>query len=292
MAFWSGEKLAARLPSLLGSQFDPNAVKSARYALRIGAEVYVTSSRASGGPKHGVTLPLKANEAFKIPPGQFAFLLTEESVVVPDDALALISIKTHLKYRGLVNVSGFHVDPGWKGHLKFGIYNAGPADVQLRRGDEMFLIWYADLDQKSVRLYKNTPSKGAPHIPAEYTSNMVGQIYSPQVLADRIRKIENWMVAIWTLIIATLGAVVLVLVSNVLEDKKPAAQIFVAPQAAPATTSSTPATGSKEGANTPAGAAIPQSDSTVTPHQTGPVAASQSGKKHSDDAKPIAPATK
>ena len=51
---------------------------------------------------------------FTIPPGQFAFLLTEEVVSVPPDALAFISIRAKTKFRGLVNVSGFHVDPGYQ----------------------------------------------------------------------------------------------------------------------------------------------------------------------------------
>src|SRR5437870_3190135 len=116
MSFWSGEKLLHRLPSLLGSDFNKDCVKSARYTLHVGAEVYVTSSTASGGPRKGVTVRLGHKASFKIPPGQFAFLLTEERIKVPNYALAFISIKTSLKYRGLVNVSGFHVDPGWDGH--------------------------------------------------------------------------------------------------------------------------------------------------------------------------------
>ena len=59
-------------------------------------------------------------------PGQFAFLLTDEIVEVPDSAMALISIKAKIKWRGLINVSGFHVDPGFKGRLIFSVYNAGP----------------------------------------------------------------------------------------------------------------------------------------------------------------------
>ena len=50
-----------------------------------------------------------------IPPGQFAFLLTAETVTMPDNAIAFISIKARLKFNGLINISGFHVDPGYRG---------------------------------------------------------------------------------------------------------------------------------------------------------------------------------
>jgi dCTP deaminase len=254
MAFWSGEKLAARLPHLLGKHFNPDAVKCARYTMRIGAEAFVTSSKAYGGPKRGVTIPLKPNESFKIPPGQFAFLVTEESIEVPNDALALISIRTDLKFRGLVNVSGFHVDPGWKGHLKFGIYNAGSANVHLRRGQEMFLIWYADLDRTSEKTYKKSASKGGAFIPEEYASNMSGQIYSPQVLAGLIRRLENKLIAIYYIAGAILAAAILIAVTNWLNSEPKAAerQFILVPQVAPWPTSSMPTTsaGQPEGRQT------------------------------------------
>lgn len=56
---------------------------------------------------------------FTIPKGQFALLITEEIVKVPNNALAFISFKAKYKYKGLINVSGFHVDPGWYGKLTF-----------------------------------------------------------------------------------------------------------------------------------------------------------------------------
>ena len=68
-----------------------------------------------------------------IPPGQFGLLITEEVVQVPMDAIAFISIKAGIKFRGLVNVSGFHADPGFSGKLKFAVYNAGSQRLVLDR---------------------------------------------------------------------------------------------------------------------------------------------------------------
>jgi dCTP deaminase len=53
---------------------------------------------------------------------------------------------------GLINVSGFHVDPGFYGKLIYAVYNAGPSEIHLSRGTEMFLIWFADLDKLAPRL--------------------------------------------------------------------------------------------------------------------------------------------
>ena len=42
-----------------------------------------------------------------------AMLITEEQVNVPLDAMAFISMKAGKKLGGLINISGFHVDPGF-----------------------------------------------------------------------------------------------------------------------------------------------------------------------------------
>jgi dCTP deaminase len=299
MAFWSGEKLAARLPALLGADFRPHAVKSARYALRVGGEVYVTSSTASGGPRKGVTIRLGENAPFKIPPGQFAFLVTEERVKVPNYAIALISIKTSLKYRGLVNVSGFHVDPGWDGYLKFGIYNAGPQDVHLRRGQDMFLIWYADLDHPTEKIYKNTPAKCGPHIPEEYASNLAGQMYSPQVLAGLIRRLENRLQATWYIFGALLAAVVVVGATNWFESKpksppasaSPTSMSTVQPPAGtlpPVSTAPAP-TGQL---NSPASGEASAAKPLPSGHSTSASSAPTADKRKSTDARSQQPETK
>lgn len=55
-------------------------------------------------------------------------------------------MKSGLKNSGLVNVSGFHVDPGYKGKLLFAIFNAGPQTVTVRCDQDAFLIWFARLE--------------------------------------------------------------------------------------------------------------------------------------------------
>jgi hypothetical protein len=40
--------------------------------------------------------------------------------------MAFISMRTAFKFKGLVNISGFHVDPGYKGKLIFAVFNASP----------------------------------------------------------------------------------------------------------------------------------------------------------------------
>src|SRR5437868_3298454 len=114
MAFWRGERLLANGPSLIapfsGNQIDCNA-----YMLRMGDRYFRTSEGGASTEESQVKKLLDPGESFSIPSGQFAYLLSREVVTVPDHAMAFISMKTHVKFAGLINVSGFHVDPGYVG---------------------------------------------------------------------------------------------------------------------------------------------------------------------------------
>lgn len=180
--------LAEELPLLI-EPFDEALIDCSAYTLRVGREVYITPDQDTKSPGSHTKRQLKDNEPFAIPPGQFAFLITEEYVRIPPTAIAFISMKARVKFGGLVNVSGFHVDPGYHGKLVFSVYNAGPLPVPLQQGMPLFLIWYAYLDrytEKAKRAYK-TP---------EYLDNSLllkasAAIFSPQALTDIVQQQEH-----------------------------------------------------------------------------------------------------
>jgi dCTP deaminase len=191
--FWSGEELALRLPGLI-FPYNPSQVDCASYRLCLGEQAFATSDRFSDGepgvPAIQVLTPSRPNSTINIHPGQFAFLLTEESVEVPKDAIALISMRAGLKFKGLINVSGFHVDPGWKGRLVFGVYNAGPKMLMLERGQDLFLIVFASLDRTSAMTYPGTNNNRA-GIKLEWAEGMAGQVFSPMALQRQMQEIQK-----------------------------------------------------------------------------------------------------
>ncbi len=189
MAFWSSQTLGGRLDELLddpaSARIDCNALE-----LRVGREIYVTPNLDDIYTT--TKRQLAADEPFQIPPGQFAFLLTEEAVSVPAAAMAFISMKATFKMKGLINVSGFHVDPGWNGQLVFAVFNAGPSPVHLQRGLRLFLIWYADLDAASA---SHKTVHGANTISPAIINNLTGgndSLYAlDQRLKDSIKDLEK-----------------------------------------------------------------------------------------------------
>jgi dCTP deaminase len=180
MAFWSGETLEERIKQLI----DPpelDAIDCNAITLRVGQEIYITPELEDAHVRSKQLL--RNNQGFLIPPGQFAFLMTEEVVRVPSHAMAFISMKATFKMKGLVNVSGFHADPGWEGPLIFAVFNAGPSPVHLHRGLPLFLIWYADLDRESQ---KRKTSPGQRQIPPATINNLTGGVNSIHLLDKRL----------------------------------------------------------------------------------------------------------
>ncbi len=183
--FWSTETLRQRLPSLIVG-FKPQNIETASYALTLGSEAYVSPVDGSSDAFTQTVQLLELDECFTIPPGQFGYLISMEKVTIPPDALAFISFKSALKLRGLVNVSGFHVDPGFSGKLIFTVFNAGPAPVHLRSGQPCFLIWYASLDQTTQDV---RTKQGLEHI--DQTQIISGEVPSYAGLRDRIHTLEK-----------------------------------------------------------------------------------------------------
>lgn len=117
---------------------DDDRLQPSSCELRLGNEVFLS------GEKKLVRLGDKTYDV-TLKPGDFAILLTYETVRIPNDLMGMISIKTTYKNMGLVNISGFHVDPGFEGKLTFSVYNAGPTEIILRYEDPIFIIFFAEL---------------------------------------------------------------------------------------------------------------------------------------------------
>lgn len=206
--FWSSETMHLRfVADRLVTPFNPNQIENCAYALSMGPQALLT-----GGDR--IRYELDEGEEFTIPPGQFAQLLTEETVRIPRDALGLISMKSKVKSLGLVNVSGFHVDPGFAGRLRFSVYNAGPSAVRISRGARTFLIWYASLDSPTLNLYQGDGARD--RFNDNDAMGMQGDVSTPQTLSNRVADLEakfgvrekiRWILvgAIVTLLISVFG---------------------------------------------------------------------------------------
>ncbi len=182
MTFWSSQTLEANLSDLVGHE-ETEMVDCNAITLRVGDEIYITPSLDQASPSTHTKKQLGVGESFAIPPGQFGFILTQEVVSLPRDTMGFISLKATFKMRGLINVSGFHVDPGFNGQLIYSVFNAGPAPVHLQRGMSLFLLWVSSLDASSK---KHKTEIGPDHIPPTMINNITGVLDSIFEVQKRI----------------------------------------------------------------------------------------------------------
>lgn len=235
MPFWGGARLVSEgARQGVVSNFDPAQVDCNAYELTLGAEVYVTPGIGENLKEHkklrlapphdktvdGRTVKVGGGIAI-IPPGQFAFLLTEEAVNIPRNAMGFISLKFGVKAKGLINVSGFHVDPGYTGNLVYSVFNAGPSPIHIARGEKLFLLWIADLSGPDEDAYvKRSPGQ------FEISTGMISQIsrenYSLQALSERVEELSKrvLVVTIGAAVVAAVAALLLALLPLLESDEK------------------------------------------------------------------------
>ncbi|MET0063692.1 MAG: hypothetical protein ABW176_15500, partial [Candidatus Thiodiazotropha endolucinida] len=102
-----------------------------------------------------------------------------------------ISMKAKAKFRGLINVSGFHVDPGYSGRLVFSVFNAGPKSLHFKRSDDLFLIWFANLDRQTEEKKNGKPLEA---ISSELINGISGEIQSAHSMSERLENLEKKMI--------------------------------------------------------------------------------------------------
>jgi dCTP deaminase len=189
MSFWSSERWKSQPPPGEASGrnvvdlYDEKRVHQGSYELTLGDSYMVSAADAS-------RKVVKDKEQVCIPPGQFALLTTREVVTIPSNAVGWISIKSTLKLRGLVNISGFHVDPGFSHRLKFAVYNAGGSQVTLTYGAPVFLLWLAHLDRPTQDLYPNAKLDELWPITDSDVMNLSHELASPAKLRVDLDKLD------------------------------------------------------------------------------------------------------
>ena len=159
-------------------RFNPECIHQAGYDLRIGNEVFLSEER----------IPIRLdddNPYVVLPPGQFALIQTYEEVYVPRKYVAFISIRSTYKFQGLINISGFHVDPTYRGHLLYAVQNVGPNDIRLKYKEPVFMIMWSMLTSAWEGPARK---KGYDGIPVE----LMAQLGGPSVtLASLQRRLEE-----------------------------------------------------------------------------------------------------
>lgn len=186
--FLTDKELKEQFANLLpGTVFYDERVSGASYDLSLGEEVYISG-------KEYPELLSNANPFVSIPRGQFALLMTREYIKMPLDHFGMISIKFSIKAQGLINISGFHVDPGFEGTIVFSVFNAGPSDVVLKYEDPVFIIFFCKLEREA-KPYSGS-MQGQRRLPTNLVTSLKGTSASLTDVDKRVRRLETigWVI--------------------------------------------------------------------------------------------------
>lgn len=198
--FLTDKQLRTEFGKLLpGATLHEDRLSGASYDLGLGEEVYISGNEYP-------TILSERKPYVSLPRGQFALLTTDEQVNMPPDYLGMISIKFSWKKLGLINVSGFHIDPGFKGKIIFSVFNAGPSDVVLKYQNPVFMIFFFRLEN-DAQSYKRPEQR---HLPVDLVTSLKGTSASLSDVDKRVTRLETTSTLFWALLIALVGALIAV----------------------------------------------------------------------------------
>lgn len=86
------------------------------------------------------------NQFIIIKPGKFTLLGTKEKISIDDKHIGLVNIKFKYKQKGLINVSGFHINPCYSGNIIFTVFNASFKDIYIKKDECVFTIFFLKLE--------------------------------------------------------------------------------------------------------------------------------------------------
>jgi deoxycytidine triphosphate deaminase len=163
--------------------FDRASLEASGYDIRVGAKGVV------GGEGREVDL---RSEPIQLGPGAYCGVISQEKVKLPDHIVARIGSKRALSYDGVILLTGTVVDPGYEGHLLFGLYNASQRRVQIRQGRKICNIVFERLAKRADKPAPSDPSLKTGNFPDQFIDRMANMDVLPWMqISERVQEIEQ-----------------------------------------------------------------------------------------------------
>jgi len=89
-----------------------------------------------------------------IDPGEVVFVLTEETLELPDNVMAQLSPKRKLSHDGILVLGGFCIDPLYSGKLLVGLYNFSSSRFILEPRRKLIAAIFYELQETEKGLFK------------------------------------------------------------------------------------------------------------------------------------------
>jgi dCTP deaminase len=169
---------------ILKDTFNTNSLEASSYDLRVGMKGII------GG--EGIEIDLVHEKTLEIPPGAYAGIISYEKMNFPKNICARLGSKRALSYDGIILLSGSIVDPGYEGHLLFGLYNASQKKVHIRYGRKICNIVFERLAIEPEKEVQPEPNLINGQFPDAFMDKMANMDVLPWMqISERVKQIEN-----------------------------------------------------------------------------------------------------
>ena len=163
--------------------FQPLCLGASSYDVRVGAKGIL------GGQGEEYDL---SQDSMTLDPGAYCGVISEERLCLPTDICARIGSKRALSYEGVILLTGSMVDPGYQGHLLFGLYNASQKRVILRRGRKICNIVFERLSRPAEQPAPADPDLVRGDFPDAFVDKMANmEVLAWMEISGRVAQIER-----------------------------------------------------------------------------------------------------
>jgi deoxycytidine triphosphate deaminase len=141
-------------------------LEPASYDLRIGSPLI------KGG--ESAQIYLEERGSIIIRAGEFFTFRTHEKLQLTTSYSGHLGPKSYFIQRGLILLAGQHVDPGFKGYLLMGAYNASPRDIVVKYLDKICNIEFHKLAKPASTGAREFPELQSGDIPRDIRDYFMG----------------------------------------------------------------------------------------------------------------------
>lgn len=92
-----------------------------------------------------------------IKPGEVVFVMTQESIELPNNIFCQLSAKRKLSHDGIIILGGFTIDPNYSGKLIFGLYNISSKEYPIRPGKKLVAGVFYKLNEEDTKNFTTKP---------------------------------------------------------------------------------------------------------------------------------------
>jgi len=143
-----------------------DCLEPASYDLRIGNQLL------RGG--ESATTYLEERGSIIIHAGEFFTFRTHEKLQFTKSYSGHLGAKSYFIQRGLILLAGQHVDPGFRGYLLMGAYNASPRDIVVKYLDKICNIEFHKLAIPATKGAREFPELQSGDIPRDIRDYFMG----------------------------------------------------------------------------------------------------------------------